>query len=56
MNKNTCTSFDQLQDDPDKYNCYYNFKRTNQGYQLQGKIPCQKFLYIKRKLALPELG
>jgi transposase InsO family protein len=33
------TSLDQLQDDLDKFIYYYNFKRTNQGYRLKGKIP-----------------
>jgi transposase InsO family protein len=44
-----------LQDDLDNFIYYYNFKRTNQGYRLKGKIPCQKFFTGKRKYALPEL-
>jgi len=32
----------------------HNFKRTNQGYRLKGKIPYQKFLNGKRKYSLPE--
>ena len=32
----------------------FNFKRTNQGYRLKGKIPYQKFFDGKRKYALPE--
>jgi len=54
MIKNVYTSLDQLQDDLDQFICYYNFKRTNQGYRLKGKIPYQKFLDGKRKDALPE--
>jgi hypothetical protein len=56
MLKNVYTSLDELQDDLDKFICYYNFKRTNQGYRLKGKIPYQKFLDGKCKLALPEPG
>jgi len=56
MLKNVYTSLEQLQDDLDKFIYYYNFKRTNQGYRLCGKIPYQKFLDGKRKLALPEPG
>jgi len=54
MIKNVYTSIDQLQDDLDSFIYYYNFKRTNQGYRLKGKIPYQKFLDGKRKYALPE--
>ena len=56
MLKNVYTSLGQLQDDLDKFIYYYNFKRTNQSYRLKGKIPYQKFLDGKRKLALPESG
>ncbi len=56
MIKNIYSSLDQLQDDLDSFIHYYNFKRTNQGYRLKGKIPYQKFLDGKRKLALPEPG
>jgi len=54
MLKNVYTSLEQLQDDLDSFIYYYNFKRTNQGYHLKGKIPYQKFLDGKRKLALPK--
>ena len=54
MLKKVYTSLDELQDDLDKFIYYYNFKRTNQGYHLKGKIPYQKFADCKRKLALPE--
>ena len=54
MLKKVYTSLDELQDDLDQFITYYNFKRTNQGYRLKGKIPYQKFLDGKRKLALPE--
>jgi len=50
------TSLDELQDDLDQFIYNYNFKRTNQGYRLKGKIPYQKFLDGKRKLSLPEPG
>ena len=56
MLKKVYTSLDQLQDDLDKFIYYYNFKRTNQGYRLRGKIPYQKFTDGKRKLTLPEPG
>jgi len=56
MLKNVYTSLEQLQDDLDSFIYYYNFKRTNQGYRLKGKIPYQKFLDGKRKLTLPEPG
>ena len=46
--------FEPVQDDLDKFIHYYNFKRTNQGYKLKGKIPYQKFLGSKRKYTLPE--
>jgi len=39
MIKKVYTSLEQLQDDLDKFVTYYNFKRTNQGYRLKGKIP-----------------
>jgi len=54
MLKKVYTSLGQLQDDLDRFIHDYNFKRTNQGYRLKGKIPYQKFLDGKRKLALPE--
>ncbi|MHA1382043.1 MAG: hypothetical protein ACTSRG_27035, partial [Candidatus Helarchaeota archaeon] len=50
------TSLEQLQDYLDKFIYYYNFKRTNQGYRLCGKMPYQKFTDGKRKLTLPEPG
>ena len=56
MLKKVYTSLDQLQDDLDSFIYYYNFKRTNQGYRLKGKIPSQKFTDGKRKFALPEPG
>lgn len=56
MLKKAYTSLEQLQDDLDEFIYYYNFKRTNQGYRLRGKIPYQKFIDGKRKLALPEPG
>ena len=56
MLKKVYTSLDELQDDLDSFIYYYNFKRTNQGYRLRGKIPYQKFTDGKRKLALPEPG
>jgi len=54
MIKKVYTSLSQLQDDLDQFIYYYNFKRTNQGYRLKGKIPYQKFLDGMRKYALPE--
>jgi len=54
MIKKIYSSLSELQDDLDKFIYYYNFKRTNQGYRLKGKIPCQKFFDGKRKYALPE--
>jgi transposase InsO family protein len=54
MIKKVYSSLDQLQDDLDQFITYYNFKRTNQGYRLKGKIPYQKFLDGKQKYALPE--
>lgn len=54
MMKNVYTSLGQLQDDLYKFIHYYNFKRTNQGYRLKGKIPYQRFADGKRKYALPE--
>jgi len=54
MMKKVYSSLDQLQDGLDKFIYYYNFKRTNQGYRLKGKIPYQKFFDGKRKYALPE--
>lgn len=53
MLKKVYTSVDQLQDDLDSFITYYNFKITDQGYRLKGKIPYQKFLDGKRKYALP---
>jgi len=54
MIKKVYSSLSGLQDDLDKFIYHYNFKRTNQGYRLRGKIPYQKFLDGKRKYALPE--
>jgi len=54
MLKKAYTSLDELQDDLDQFITYYNFKRTNQGYRLKGKIPYQNFLSGLRKHALPE--
>jgi len=54
MMKKVYSSLFELQDDLDQFITYYNFKRTNQGYKLKGKIPYQKFLDGKRKYALPE--
>jgi len=54
MLKKVYTSLDELQDDLDKFIFYYNFKRTNQGYRLKGKIPYLKFLNGMRKYALSE--
>jgi len=53
MIKKVYSSLAELQDDLDKFIYYYNFKRTNQGYRIKGKIPYQKFLDGKRKYALP---
>jgi transposase InsO family protein len=53
MMKKVYSSLSGLQDDLDKFIYYYNFKRTNQGYRLKGKIPYQKFLDGMRKYALP---
>jgi len=55
MIKKLYSSLSELQDDLDQFIAYYNFKRTNQGYRLKGKIPYQKFFNGKRKYALPEL-
>jgi transposase InsO family protein len=54
MMKKVYSSLSELQDDLDKFIYYYNFKRTNQGYRLKGKIPCQKFFNGMRKYALSE--
>lgn len=54
MVKKVYTSLTQLQNDLDRFIYYYHFKRTNQGYQLKGKIPYQKFINGKRKDALSE--
>jgi len=54
MIKKVYSSLSELQDDLDQFIYDYNFKRTNQGYRLKGKIPYQKFLDGKRKYALPE--
>jgi hypothetical protein len=53
MIKKMYSSLAELQDDLDKFIYDYNFKRTNQGYRLKGKIPDQKFLDGKRKYSLP---
>jgi len=52
MIKKVHSSLSGLQDDLDKFIYYYNFKRTNQGYRLKGKIPYQKFFDGKRKYSL----
>jgi len=54
MIKKVYSSLSELQDDLDKFIYCYNFKRTNQGYRLKGKISCQKFLDSKRKYTLFE--
>jgi hypothetical protein len=54
MLKRVYTTIGELQHDLDKFIYYYNFKRTNQGYRLKGKIPYQKFLSGMRKFTLPE--
>jgi len=54
MMKKVYFSISELQDDLDQFIYDYNFKRTNQGYRLKGKIPYQKFLDDKRKYTLPE--
>ena len=54
MMKKIYSSLSELQNDLNQFIYYYNFKRTNQGYRLKGKIPYQKFLDGKRKYALPE--
>ncbi len=54
MIKKVYSSLSELQDDLDKFIYDYNFKRTNQGYRLKGKIPYQKFFNGMRKYALPE--
>jgi len=52
MMKKVYSSLFELQDDLDQFITYYNFKRTNQGYRLKGKIPYQEFLDGMRKYAL----
>jgi len=54
MIKKVYSSLSELQNDLDQFITYYNFKRTNQGYRLKGKIPYQKFFDGKQKYALPE--
>ncbi len=54
MTKKIYSSLSELQGDLDKFICYFNFKRTNQGYRLKGKIPYQKFFDGMRKYTLPE--
>jgi hypothetical protein len=56
MLKNIYTTLDELQHYLDKFIYYYNFKRTNQGYRLKGKVPYMRFLDGTRKFALPESG
>ena len=56
MMKKFYASLSELQDDLDQFITYYNFKRTNQGYRLNGKIPYQKFFAGMRKYSLPEPG
>jgi hypothetical protein len=53
MIKKVYSSLAELQEDLGKFIYNYNFKRTNPGYRLKGKIPYQKFLDGKRKRALP---
>ncbi|MBN2396529.1 MAG: IS481 family transposase [Candidatus Atribacteria bacterium] len=53
MMKKVYSSLSELQDALDQFITDYNFKRTNQGYRLKGKIPYQKFLNGKRKYTLP---
>ena len=55
MIKKVYSSIAELQNDLDQFIYDYNFKRTNQGYRLKGKIPYQKFFNGMRKYALPEL-
>ena len=54
MMKKVYSSIPGLQDDLDQFICYFDFKRTNQGYRLKGKIPYQKFFNGMRKYTLPE--
>ena len=42
MTKKIYSSLCELQDDLDKFICYFNFKRPNQGYRRKGKMPYQK--------------
>jgi len=56
MMKKVYFSLSELQDDLDQFICYFNFKKTNQGYRLKGKIPYQKFFDGRRKYApLPHI-
>jgi transposase InsO family protein len=54
MLKRVYSTLDELQHDLDQFIYYYNFKRTNYGYRLKGKITYMKFLDGMRKYALPE--
>jgi hypothetical protein len=54
MLKRVYSTLDELQHNLDKFIFYYNFKRTNQGYRLKGKIPYMKFLDGMRKFSLQE--
>lgn len=51
--KKIYTSLEELQEDLDEFLYYYNFKRTHQGWKLNGKTPAEKFLNGARCLALP---
>ncbi|MEW6189033.1 MAG: integrase core domain-containing protein, partial [Actinomycetota bacterium] len=46
------TSLEELQKDLDEFLYHYNFKRTHQGWKLNGKTPAEKFLNGKRCPAL----
>jgi len=47
-------SLEELQQDLDEFMIHYNFQRTHQGYRLKGRVPAEKFLNGKRRLALPQ--
>ncbi|MDI6822176.1 MAG: IS481 family transposase [Actinomycetota bacterium] len=50
--KKIYTSLEELQKDLDEFLHHYNFKRTHQGWKLNGKTPAEKFLNGKRCPAL----
>lgn len=54
--KKVYTTLEELQKDLDAFLFHYNFQRTHQGYRLNGKVPAEKFLDGKRRLALPQPG